>query len=59
MGVSDDSKDTHWRDPFQLAYGTDAVIPTVIGLTSYLVQNYMEEKNEAAICLQLDLVDEA
>ena len=45
--------------PFRLAYGTDAVIPAEIGLTSYRVQNYMEDKNEAAMRLQLDLVDEA
>ena len=29
-----------------------------IGLTSYQVENYVEEKNEEAIHLQLDLVDE-
>ena len=29
-----------------------------IGLTSYQVENYAEEKNEEAIHLQLDLVDE-
>ena len=45
--------------PFRLAYGTDAVIPAEIGLTSYRMQNYMEDKNEAAMRLQLDLVDEA
>ena len=42
--------------PFQLAY--DVVIPAEIGLTSYRVENYEEDKNEEAICLQLDLVDE-
>ena len=45
--------------PFRLAYGTNAVIPAEIGLTSYCMQNYMEDKNEAAMRLQLDLVDEA
>ena len=45
--------------PFRLAYGTDAVIPAEIGLTSYRMQNYMEDKNEATMRLQLDLVDEA
>ena len=45
--------------PFRLAYGTDAVIPVETGLTSYRVQNYMEDKNEAVMHLQLDLVDEA
>ena len=44
--------------PFRLAYGSDAVIPTEVGLASYRVGNYAEEKNEEAIRLQLDLVDE-
>ena len=44
--------------PFRLAYGSDAVIPTEVGLTSYRVENYAEEENEEAIHLQLDLVDE-
>ena len=30
-----------------------------MGLTSYRVQNYIEDKNEEAMRLQLDLVDEA
>ena len=45
--------------PFQLTYGADAIIPAEVGLTSYRVQNYMEDKNEEAMRLQLDLVDEA
>ena len=45
--------------PFQLTYGADAVIPAEVGLTSYHVQNYMEDKNKEAMRLQLDLVDEA
>ena len=45
--------------PFQLTYRADAVIPAEVGLTSYRMQNYMEDKNEEAIRLQLDLVDEA
>ena len=45
--------------PFRLTYGADAVIPAEIGLTSYRVQSYTEDKNEEAMRLQLDLVDEA
>ena len=45
--------------PFRLTYGVDAVIPAEVGLTSYRVQNYMKDKNEEAMRLQLDLVDEA
>ena len=44
--------------PFRLAYGSDAVIPAEVGLTSYRVENYAEGKNEEAIRLHLDLVDE-
>ena len=44
--------------PFRLAYGSDVVIPAEVGLVSYRVENYAEEKNEEAIRLQLDLVDE-
>ena len=46
---------------FRLAYGTDAVILAKVGLTSYRVDNYSEDKNgenEEALGLQLDLVDE-
>ena len=45
--------------PFRLTYGVDAVILAEVGLTSYWVENYTEDKNEEAMRLQLDLVDEA
>ena len=45
--------------PFRLTYGSDAVILAEVGLTSYRVENYTEDKNEEAMRLQLDLVDEA
>ena len=44
--------------PFRLTYGADAVIPAEVGLTSYRVQKYMEDKKEEAMRLQLDLMDE-
>ena len=47
------------KTPFRLTYGVDAVIPVEVGLTTYRVQNYMEDENEEAMCLKLDLVDEA
>ena len=43
--------------PFRLAYGSEAVIPTKVGLTSYRVGNHDKGKNDEAMCLQLDLVD--
>ena len=45
--------------PFRLTYGADAVILAEIGLTSYCVQSYTEDKNEEAMRVQLDLIDEA
>ncbi|XP_030930749.1 uncharacterized protein LOC115956546 [Quercus lobata] len=44
--------------PFRLTYGSEAVIPAEVGLTSYRVHNHDENKNDEAIRLQLDLVDE-
>ena len=44
--------------PFQLAYGSEAVILAKVGLTSFRVESYDENKNEEATRLQLDLVDE-
>ena len=44
--------------PFRLTYGNEAVIPAEIGLTSYRVDNHDEGRNDEAIRLQLDLVDE-
>ena len=44
--------------PFRLTYGSEAVIPTKVGLTSYKVDNHDERKNNEAMRLQLDLVDE-
>ncbi|XP_075662875.1 uncharacterized protein LOC142632322 [Castanea sativa] len=44
--------------PFRLAYGSEALIPAKVGLTSYHVENYDKSKNDEALCLQLDLVDE-
>ena len=43
---------------FRLAYKSEAVIPAEVGLTSYKEGNHNESKNDEAICLQLDLVDE-
>ena len=44
--------------PFRLTYGNEVVIPTEIKLTSYKVDNHDERRNDEAIRLQLDLVDE-
>ena len=44
--------------PFRLTYESEAVIPAEVRLTSYRVHNHDENKNDEAIHLQLDLVDE-
>ena len=44
--------------PFWLTYRSEAVILAEVGLTSYRVHNHDESKNDEAIRLQLDLVDE-
>ena len=44
--------------PFRLTYVNEAVIPAEIGLTSYRIDNHDEGRNDEAIHLQLDLVDE-
>ena len=44
--------------PFRLTYGSKVVIPVEVGLTSYRVDNHDERKNDEAMRLQLDLVDE-
>ena len=43
---------------FRLAYGSEAVIPAKVGLTTYKVDNHDERRNNEAMRLQLDLVDE-
>ena len=43
---------------FRLAYGSEAIILAEVELTSYRVGNHDESRNDEAICLQLDLVDE-
>ena len=44
--------------PFRLTYESEVVIPAEVGLTSYRVNNHNESKNDEAMRLQLDLVDE-
>ncbi|XP_075665890.1 uncharacterized protein LOC142635644 [Castanea sativa] len=46
------------ENSFRLTYESEAVIPVEIGLMSYRVDNHNEGRNDEAIRLQLDLVDE-
>ena len=43
---------------FWLTYGSEAVIPAEVRLVRYRVDNHNEIKNDEAMHLQLDLVDE-
>ena len=44
--------------PFRLTYGSEAVIPAEVGIISYRVHNHDENRNDKAMQLQLDLMDE-
>ena len=44
--------------PFRQAYGSKVVIPAEVGLISYRVDNHDESKNDEAMHIQLDLLDE-
>jgi hypothetical protein len=44
--------------PFRLAYGTEAVIPVEIGLTTWRTMNYDESSNDSQLRTNLDLLDE-
>ena len=45
--------------PFKLTYGTEAVIPVEIGLTTLRTTFHKEGENEGQLRLNLDLLDEA
>uniref|UniRef100_A0A2N9FGT7 Integrase catalytic domain-containing protein n=1 Tax=Fagus sylvatica TaxID=28930 RepID=A0A2N9FGT7_FAGSY len=44
--------------PFKLTFGTEAVIPVEIGLTTFRTTFHREEENEGQLHLNLDLLDE-
>ena len=52
------ARTTTGETPLRLAYESEAVIPTEVGLTSYRVDNYDEIRNNNAMRLHLDLIDE-
>ena len=58
MGILDDSKNTQWETSFRLAYESEAVIPAKVRLISYKVDNHNKRRNDEAMRLQLDLLDE-
>ena len=46
------------KTPFRLAYKSEVVIPTKVGPTCYRMENHDESRNDEAMLLQLDPVDE-
>ena len=44
--------------PFRLTFGTEAVIPVEVGLTSFQVKTYEDQKNQQELNNNLDLIDE-
>ena len=46
------------KTPFQLAYGSEVIIPAEIEFISNKVENYYENRNDETMRLQLDQVDE-
>ena len=45
--------------PFRLTFGTEAVIPIEIGLTSWRTNHHDESSNDSQLSMNLDLLDEA
>ena len=44
--------------PFKLTFGIEAVIPVEVGLTSFRVKTYKDQKNQQVLNSNLDLIDE-
>ena len=44
--------------PFRLTFGTKAVISVEVGLTSYQVKTYEDQKNQQELNSNLDLINE-
>ena len=47
-----------WETPFRLTYGTEAVIPVEVGVTSTRRAAFSEEGNDDKLRLNLDCLDE-
>ena len=44
--------------PFRLTFGTEVVIPVEVGLASFRVKTYEDQKNEQELNNNLDLINE-
>ena len=46
------------ENPYALAFGTEAVIPAVVGSGSYWVETFKPETNDEGLQLHLNLLQE-
>jgi hypothetical protein len=44
--------------PFRMTFGTEAVVPIEIGMTTFRTAIHDDQQNDSQICLNLDLIDE-
>ena len=51
-------KEATRETPFSLVFGTEAIIPTKVGILSYRVENYSEQENDIALLENLDFLKE-
>ena len=51
-------KEATRETPFSLVFGTEAVIPAEVGLSSYRIENYAEQENDMALLENLDFLEE-
>ena len=58
MGLPDHGKNPDGRNPFRLTYGTEAVIPVEVGVTSIRREVFNEESNDDHLRINLDCLDE-
>ena len=58
MGLQNHSKNPDGRNPFRLTYGTEAVIPVEVGVTSIKREVFNEESNDDHLRINLDCLDE-
>ena len=58
MGLQNHDKNPNRRNPFRLTYGTEAVIPVEVGVTSTRRDAFNEECNDDELRVNLDCLDE-
>ncbi|KAL0405344.1 UNVERIFIED_CONTAM: hypothetical protein Slati_3848300 [Sesamum latifolium] len=56
--IQDYSSFHYWRTPFNLVYGSEAVIPTEAELETFKIQHYEQKNCNNLLRANLDLIDE-